>query len=299
MNALLDESSGSRRPFGLSLIMATVGRSDDVGHMIGSLIDQTDRRFELIIVDQNPDDRLLPFVDYAIQAGIDLTHIRLATRGLSLARNAGLAVARYSIVGFPDDDCWYEPDTVKCLLSAFTTDIAPDGLIGHWVEQATAGEGPPRENVLSNDDWRRFRGGDASSITLFVKRCLLDQLNGFDKRFGIGSWYGAAEETDFVLRALGMGATLVKTSKVRVHHRYSRETTGPIFETCRNARKRARGTGGLYAKHRLSTWVVTRGLLAPVFVPLSKGHLSNTLRGVYISLGRLEGMATWRLKEHT
>lgn len=281
----------------ISLILATVGRTDDVAHAIRSLAAQSDRRFELIVVDQNPDDRLKPYVAEGIRAGLDLKHLRLDKPSLSGARNHGLAVASGEIIAFPDDDCWYEPDTIKSLLSAFECNGSLDGLIGHWVEQAAAQNKLPRSEPLSNDDWRRFRGGNASSITLFIKRDLLLRLGGFDERFGVGRWYGAGEETDFIFRALACGAKLLCTPDVRVHHRYSTRPVSPLLMDCQNARKRARGTGGLYAKHNLGALIVLRGFLAPVVNPLLKADFRNAFRGVFVSLGRMEGMASWHWKE--
>lgn len=280
-----------------SLILATLGRTDDVGHAIRSLAAQSDRRFELIVVDQNPDDRLVPFLDEGTHAGLDITHLRLDRPNLSGARNLGLAKASGDIVAFPDDDCWYEPDTIKHMLAAFEANASLGGLIGHWVEQAAAQNQTPRSALLSNDDWRRFRGGNASSITLFIKHELLSRLGGFDERFGVGRWYGAAEETDFILRALASDAKLLSTPDVRVHHRFSTKPTPQLLEDCRNARKRARGTGGLYAKHRLGAWVIFRGFLAPVVNPLVKADFRSAFRGVFVALGRMEGATAWHWKE--
>jgi glycosyltransferase involved in cell wall biosynthesis len=280
-----------------SLILATLGRTDDVDRAIRSLAAQTDRRFELIVVDQNPDDRLAPYVSAGAHAGLDIVHLRLDRSSLSGARNLGLGRASGDVVAFPDDDCWYEPDTIRAALSAFTSVPSIDGLIGHWVEQAAAGNGAPPLEALSTDAWRRFRGGSASSITLFLKRDLFSRLGGFDERFGVGCWYGAAEETDFILRALTAGAKLVSSPDIRVHHRFSKQPTGRLLESCRKARQRARGTGGLYAKHRLEIWVVLRGLLAPIFVPLLKADFRRALYGLFVSVGRMEGMIRWHLRE--
>lgn len=281
----------------ISLILATIGRSEDVGHLIRSLAAQSERRFELIVVDQNSDDRLIRFLDEGRDLGTELLHLRLDRPSLSGARNLGLAHATGEIVAFPDDDCWYEPDTIKSVLAAFTEDASRDGIIGHWVEQAAAQNRQPHPERLSSQAWRNFRGGNASSITLFIKRELLSRLGGFDERFGVGRWYGAAEETDFMLRALSTGANLASCPDVRVHHRFSTTPSTKLFEDCRNARKRARGTGGLYAKHRLDTWVVVRGLLAPVIVPLVKIDFRAAIRGIFVTLGRTEGLISWRLRE--
>jgi glycosyltransferase involved in cell wall biosynthesis len=278
-----------------SLILATVGRSDDVGRLIRSLSAQTDRRFELIVVDQNVDDRLVPFIDEGKKAGLELLHLRLDLPSLSGARNLGLAHASGEIVAFPDDDCWYEPNVVETVLAEFFNNVSLDGVIGCWVEQA-AHSTNPKTGTLSGEAWRRFRGGDASSISLFLKRDLLSSLGGFDENFGVGRWYGSAEETDFILRALSAGACLTRSPNVRVHHHFSPESAEDLLTACRSARKRARGTGGIYAKHQLDAWVVIRGLLAPIAVPLSRGKLRAAIKGAYVTLGRAEGLLSWKFR---
>lgn len=222
-----------------SLILATLGRTDDVGILIRSLVAQSDRRFELLVVDQNTDDRLLRFIHEGQASGLDITHLRLDRPSLSGARNLGLAHATGDVVAFPDDDCWYEKDTVKAMLQAFSEDSTCDGIIGQWVEQALAQNHRPSPEPLSSQAWRRFRGGNASSITLFIKRALLVRLGGFDERFGVGRWYGAGEETDFILRALSSGATLISRPDIRVPHRFSTTSATRLLEDCGNTRKRA------------------------------------------------------------
>lgn len=281
----------------LSLVLATYGRTTELSVLLDSLITQRYREFEVLIMDQNPDNRLVDIIEKYKGLGLFIAHERLSKPSLSQARNRGLQIATGDIVAFPDDDCWYEPDTIKHMLTGFEANASLDGIIGHWVEQAAAQNRIPRTELLSNDEWRRFRGGNASSITLFIKRNLFSRLGGFDERFGVGCWYGAGEETDFVLRALASGAKLQSTPEVRVHHRFSIQPATRLFEDCRNARKRARGTGGLYTKHRLDKWVVVRGLLAPFVVPLLKADFRSAIRGFFVALGRTEGMTTWRRKE--
>jgi len=279
----------------VSLILATVGRTTDVGRCLRSLATQTDTNFEVLLVDQNQDDRLLPFVREAASWAYTIKHLRMAQPSLSGARNLGIAHASGEIIGLTDDDCWYENDAIAQLRAAFLDDDELDGVVGHWVEQSQAREHGQATGQLSLAAWRRFRGGDASSITLFFKKDLLIKLGGFDERFGIGQWFGAGEETDFVLRALTHKARLVNLPGVRVHHHFNTAHIPITPASCRNARRRARGTGAIYAKHKLSAKVIARGLLAPVAVPLFQGNLTAACLGVFVVFGRLEGFIRWNL----
>lgn len=278
----------------VSLIMATVNRTDDIRRMVHSLTDQTDRAFELIIVDQNADDRLVPIVAEARALGLDVRHEKLSVRNLSAARNRGIEVARYDILGFPDDDCWYEGEVVE-RVRRLMQDQAYDAVIGRWHEEDPAGK---PEHDLGIDEWRRFRGATASSITIFLSRRRLAALGGFDHRFGVSCWYGCGEETDLMFRILGNGAKVRYSPEVVVHHQFFSKPQGEISQVCRNVRHRSRGIGGLWAKHGVAPGVVLRGIVAPLVKPwLPPSSLTDIVSGPFVALGRVEGYMKWRREE--
>lgn len=274
----------------ISLILATVGRCSELNRLFDSLIAQSFRNFEVIVVDQNTDDRLLPIMHRARSLGIVLRHLHHQPPNLALARNAGIAVACGTWVGFPDDDCWYESRLLERVMLRSRRSDRPDGVICRWVEQHAAH--PP--GSLSWQLSSRFRDIPVSSITLFFQRSIVNEIGGFDGRLGVGQWFGAAEETDIVLRALRAGTLLAHEPSAHVHHRTEPEQTGNNSQARRNARHRARGTGALYAKHRLPLWVIVRGLISPVLVPLLRGRPRAELaHGLAVARGRLDGWLGW------
>lgn len=283
----------------LSLVLATYGRAHKLGHCLESLSAQQDRDFEVLIMDQNPDERLVDIVARFSSKGLSVRHERLPKPGLSDARNAGIRISTGDIIGFPDDDCWYEPETVTSIRQAFEKDASLSGLVANWVEQTNGGGNAhgDTDRPFSLDAWRDFRGGAASSITLFFKRSLLLDLQGFDTRLGVGKWYGAAEETDLVLRALAAGARIKRATDARVHHAYAGSDVVTELKAGA-ARARARGTGAIYAKHRLAMTTITRGLVAPTLKPLARLQFGRPLQlGWETSVGRFEGMRRWHREE--
>ena len=72
-----------------SLVMATLGRSEEIKIFLDSLSAQDYKNFELIIVDQNERDILRDIVDEYKQK-FYINHIRIREKGLSLARNIGI-----------------------------------------------------------------------------------------------------------------------------------------------------------------------------------------------------------------
>ena len=282
----------------LSLILASVGRSQEPQRLVQSLAAQTSRAFELLVIDQNADDRLLPAVASAFAAGLTVSHLRLSPPNLSAARNLGIRMAVGEFLAFPDDDCWYDADTVAAVLLAFEQQPHYSGLVAQWVEQSAGDPMPAVAGPLVEQDWRRFRGGHASTISLFMRIDLVRDLGGFDERLGVGRWFGGGEETDFVLRALAAHAALGHCPQARVHHLFwpqPCDRPGLDFQTLRS---RARGTGALYRKHRLAWTVVLRGLVAPpIKALLARRSLKALWLGLAVSAGRLEGAVKWALSQ--
>ena len=274
----------------ISLILATVGRTTELNRLFDSLAAQTFHDFDVVVVDQNADDRLQPVLQRARCLGLVLKHLRHRPPNLALARNTGITAATGRWLGFPDDDCWYEPDMLSRVMLRCRRTDRPQGVICHWVEQ----DAPQPAGLLSWERSSRFRDFPVSSITLFFERALVQQVGGFDGRLGVGQWFGAGEETDLMLRVLRTGATVAHEPDARVHH----PVDPPIAPKNRVARRsallRARGTGAMYAKLRLPLWVIVRGLLSPIVKSLCKGRLGSALmHGLSVTAGRLAGWLRW------
>src|ERR1700742_2152768 len=118
-----------------SLIMATKGRGEEIGRFLLSLIRQDYSNFELIVVDQNEDNRLEVILKNS-NLSSSIVHLKSAP-GLSRARNAGLAFATGDIIAFPDDDCWYPNGLLKRVVSVFASHPSVEGLTGRWRDGLT------------------------------------------------------------------------------------------------------------------------------------------------------------------
>lgn len=276
-----------------SLIVATYGRAQVLEPLVASLLAQSCRDFEVIVADQNPDDRVTPFLRPLSEAGLLAAHIRLDQPNLSKARNAGLSVARGRYVAFPDDDCWYEPGTLAAALRHLDGPPSLDGIAARWHEAPP--EPGDEHQAITCQAMRRFRGGNVASITLFLATAAVRRAGGFDERIGVGRWYGAGEETDLVLSLVERDMRLAHAPDVIVHHAIdSAPRPEPIGTLMRRARMRARGAGALYAKHRLPPWVIVRGLVRP----LIKAPGRPLAEGIATVVGRLEGLLSWTFQEH-
>ena len=90
----------------VSVVLPTYNRADTLGRAIESVLAQTFDHFELIIVDDGSTDST-----DTVLAGLDDRRIRVVrsalNRGVSAARNIGIAQARGDFIAFQDsDDVW-------------------------------------------------------------------------------------------------------------------------------------------------------------------------------------------------
>jgi glycosyltransferase involved in cell wall biosynthesis len=190
-----------------SLVLATVERTTEVDQFLASLEAQAIADVELIVVDQNDDDRLVPILARwsARLNDTKVLHVR-SDRGLSRARNVGLRHCSGEIVAFPDDDCLYPPDTLLNVDAWFR---------GHPGYHILSLGSRDHSGVPSGNKWYSdicdlapiniFR--TSQSYTYFVKRTWQSQSLAFDEGLGIGSKtsFGSGEDTDFLLTAMHRG----------------------------------------------------------------------------------------------
>ena len=95
-----------------SLIVPTAGRTTEVAEFLASIVAQNRNDVELIVVDQNDDDRIVPLLR-ALPGSIAVIHLKQQKKSPPMARNSGLDAASGEIIAFPDDDCWYPVDLLN------------------------------------------------------------------------------------------------------------------------------------------------------------------------------------------
>jgi glycosyltransferase involved in cell wall biosynthesis len=199
-----------------SLIVATKGRTTDVGAFLESLKHQHTTDFEVIIVDQNEDDRLQPIIA-PYQVDFSIIWLRSAIANSSHARNLGIAAAQGEILAFPDDDCLY-PDA---LLPRVDQHFAATPALGLLSGPARAPGG-----ALGSGRWSAHSGvPDYRNVwtciiefNMFVCRATLPPLLRFDEELGVGARFGSAEGVDLAITLKRAGAVLFYDFDLYVIH---------------------------------------------------------------------------------
>ena len=97
-----------------SVIVPVYNRRDEVEDLLRSLTQQTDKDFEIILVEDGSTD---PCEDIALRysSELDLRYFYKANEGRSIARNYGLEHATGKYFVFFDSDCVIPPDYFKTL----------------------------------------------------------------------------------------------------------------------------------------------------------------------------------------
>lgn len=277
-------------PYQFSLILATVGRSEEVERFLCSLDEQHGVAFELIVVDQNTDDRLVPHL-LRRRGTFPIRHLRSAP-GVSRARNVGLEYASGSIVAFPDDDCWYPEGLLSRVDSLLRQNPDLGGVTGRqtdaegrpWCKRLTSN--PTRVDVLNV--WSK-----AISITIFLRQAVVAAVGPFDEHLGVGagSKFASGEETDYLVRAIRFGFRFQYLPQIHVHH------PNPLAAWDVRMVKRARGYGAgmgrVLRKHHYPAWFKAKILVRPLagaLLSLAALRLGKSRYHLSTFLGRLEGL---------
>lgn len=99
----------------ISVIMLTYNRETLVSRAIESILNQTYRNFEFLIVDNGSTDKSGEIADTYARQDARIRVIHRERGSIGAGRNTGLDAARGAYVTFLDDDDWVEPDFLAFL----------------------------------------------------------------------------------------------------------------------------------------------------------------------------------------
>jgi len=268
------------------LVVATVGRVDELEALLASLDRQTHHAFTVRVVDQNEDDRLRPVL--ADHPGLDLAHLR-SPAGLSRARNVALDGLAADLVAFPDDDCVYGPNLLARVAARFATDDGLDGLTGRAVDADGTADPSWCDDAAVLDPsnlWNR-----EISFTIFLRGAVVARVGAFDERLGLGSGtpWSSGEELDYVLRAIRSGARVVYDPAVTVTHARKRYTASELRAV---GHRDGASVGWMLRRHGYGGRSAARMLLRPVGgigASLLRGDLTRASFHAATLRGRVRG----------
>jgi glycosyltransferase involved in cell wall biosynthesis len=268
------------------LVVATVDRVAELERLFDSLDAQIHRGFRVLLVDQNPDDRLTPALERA--RSFELVQLR-SEPGLSRARNAALDRIQGDVVAFPDDDCTYEPGLLNAVAHRFADDPQLDGLAGRAVNEdgSSSPSWSATPALLTRDNlWNR-----AISYTIFLRARVVERVGNFDETLGLGAKgrRGSGEEIEYLVRALAEDARIAYDPQLLVTH--PERTYSPDERRALAARDGA-SVGYILRKHGYPGKTLGRMLARPVggaTLALARGNAGQARIHLATLRGRLHG----------
>jgi len=178
----------------VSVVIPTHNRAEVVGEAVESVLEQTYRDFEIIVVDDGSTDSTRAAVGpYLANHRDRVRYLWQENAGAPAARNAGMRVAAGDCVAFLDSDDLYlprrlevgmdaleaEPGCGASYVDARTLNASGDVLLASRINRFG---GPASGRILP----ALLRGDLIQTNTITIRRQVLDAVGGFDERLWSG-----------------------------------------------------------------------------------------------------------------
>lgn len=270
----------------VSLVVATVGRVEPLELFFQSLLKQRYTNFSVVLADQNEPEVLDQLIK-RYSDKINVVRVFVPQTGVSCARNSVLERIQGDIVAFPDDDCFYDSYTLENVANMFENNAACDVVFGSFLVPEQLDQehqnGPSSAlTALPINQYNVLKKG--GTIVQFYRKNVVESVGGFDEELGPGATtlYECGEDTDYALRAMRGGYSIVRCPEVCVYH----ELPDPNSSHCaQKAYAYGTGRGYLLEKYGYSFAFRLLMCLHPLVMIFLNRELSVKCR-VQSALGR-------------
>jgi glycosyltransferase involved in cell wall biosynthesis len=191
----------------VSIILPTFNRAGLLSRAIDSVLSQTEKRFELVIIDDGSTDNTFEVVEKYLANHENIRYIKQQNMKLPIALNVGIQMASGEFVTFIGSDDEYKPEHIKLRLQ-FMKDNPDIDLIHGGIEII----GSPFVKD-KNDLTKVVHISDcAVGGTFFGKRFVFTELNGFKN-------ISYSEDSEFLERAWKKYSVEKVNFKTYIYHR--------------------------------------------------------------------------------
>jgi glycosyltransferase involved in cell wall biosynthesis len=230
---------------GISIVVCTRDRPEVLEECVRALLMVQHEPVEILVVDNAPTaDITKKFVSELAELDSRVRYTREPLPGLSRARNHGLAVAKFDLVAFTDDDVIVDPLWPTVLAAGFAADSAAACITGlvasrsldtraerYFDSRYAWGESfvPRRYDLAEHRDssglYPFSAGIFGTGANFAVRRTEIARLGGFDPLLGAGSPSRGGEDLDIFVRVILSGGRLCYLPAALVWHRHRAENT--------------------------------------------------------------------------
>jgi GT2 family glycosyltransferase len=215
----------------VSVVIGTRNHGDSIAVTLETILANDYRAFDVTVVDQSTNDQtqvsVAPFL-----RDPRVCYIRTPTRGLARGQNIGIAAARGELIAITDDDCRAPSSWVRNIVDAFEMDSQIGVVLGNVLAAPYDPRAGFTQCYIRAEPFLAHRVSEKHRVegigaNMACRRRVWQALNGLDEMLGAGTPLYAAEETDFIIRALLLGYFVYETPNVFVtHHGFRTWDTG-------------------------------------------------------------------------
>lgn len=192
----------------VSVIIPVCNGERYVAHAVESVFKQDYRPFEVILVDDGSTDKTAKIIGKYD----NVQYIYQSNKGVSSARNKGIAASRGEILAFLDSDDFWPPNRLTVTIRYLDRHPEVGYVLGRqmtFVESGCAVAVP----AWVKAEWLAEPQDASNTGVLVVRRVTFDRIGLFNKD------YKGGEDTEWLVRASEVGVPMARLPEVVLHRR--------------------------------------------------------------------------------
>lgn len=192
----------------ISIVTVCLNSKKTISRTINSLLNQTNRSFEYIVVDGGSTDGtvelITSFEPFFRKYSIAFRWESVKDNGIYDAMNKGITLSKGTFVALLNSDDWYDSDTIENVINTFADN--PDigvfhGIVKFWKNDYFHTLHGASEHFIEN-------GSFPPHSTCFIKKKVYDLIGPYDTSFPIAADY------DMLIRIKKAGVKFFNIEKV-------------------------------------------------------------------------------------
>ena len=246
----------------LSVVIPTLGRKEELKQLLYSITKTQYPINEVIVVDQNCNS-LIDEIITEFNSRLTIIHLKVNFKGASRARNYGSTKVTGEYICFPDDDAEFFSDTIVRALEIVANKHV-SVLFGKCIDHD---KNDSVSNFVDKDGYLSLKKHEGMFVesTLFIDTNLFKEYL-FDENLGVGTFHGAEEGYDLVLRLLKDKISIYYSPSILFYH--PSKVMNHISENeIRRVFTYRCGFASLCRKHKLKKKWLTRFFKVSVLIP--------------------------------
>ena len=196
-----------------SIVIPYYNKAKYIQRCIDSVVNQTHKEFEIILVDDGATDNGLQFLN--TEKVVNITIIHQQNKGVSETRNVGIKNAKYPYIAFLDaDDCWHH-DYLKKVKEVINKEKKIKIIGSHYSRNSTFLSKPSTDlNYFKFEDYFKI----AIKNTYFTSSSTVIASEFFNADNGFNSLLKTGEDIDVWFRAVQSGGNAFYIKNTLVYY---------------------------------------------------------------------------------